>query len=282
MKLKSILIVVLACLALGLIAGLGYFFLVGGFERFPQPAGYFAAGLVMVLYLVLTFWLRFGDGKTQRRVKQILNELGFEKEPGLSQQYRGVVAGWEAEILPFRAKGYGDTTALQILMRGTFGLRLLMALPNGLTTFTIWSAETALPLAPRGYAGLQIFTNDRVAANALLDQPEMQAAVRELFSVPTQTPLVLEIAEGLIRLRVGRLAAQFFDVETLRAWLRILGKIGQLAGHAFPQPAADFALDSSGTVPVLRSSTQWVWLAVLLLLFLFLLVISIVLLRGAF
>jgi hypothetical protein len=281
-KLKSIQIVVVACLALGLIAALGYFFLVGGFEKFPQPAGYLMAGLVVVLYAVLTFWLRFGAGKTQRRVKQVLAELGFEKEPGLSQQYRGVVAGWEAEILPFRAKGYGDTTALQILLRGTFGLRLLIALPNGLTTFAIWSAETALPLAPRGYAGLEIFTNDRAAANALLGQPEMQAAVRELFSVPTQTPLVLEIAEGLIRLRVGRLAAQLFDAETLRAWLRILGKIGQLAGHASPQPAADFALDPSGEVPGFRSSTPWAWLAVLLLLFLFLLVILIVFLRGAF
>ncbi len=282
MKLKSILIVTVACLALGLIAVLGYFFLVGGFEKLPQPAGYLLAGLVLVVYGVLTFSLRFGDGKTRRQVKQILGELGFEKEPGLSQQYRGVVAGWEAEILPFRAKGLGDTTALQILLRGTFGLRLLIALPKGLTTFTIWSAETALPLAPRGYAGLQIFTNDRAAATALLDQPEMQAAVRELFSVPTQTPLVLEIGEGLIRLRVGRLAAQPFDLETLRAWLRTLAKIGQLAGHPFSQLEAGFAGKALAEAQVFRSATQWIWLAVLLLFSLLLFVILIVLLRGAF
>jgi hypothetical protein len=258
-KINPVLIILVAALGLALSAGLAVLSI--QLDSLPPTSLLIVVLVSFGIVILFSLLLRSETRKSERLVRQALENLGFERENWISRQYRGVVDGREYEILPFFTKGYGNVLALQILLRGVFNSHLVIALPRGLSEFVVWEAELGSQIAPAGYAGLQIYTADRINANARLGQPEMQRLVMELFNVPSQTPLVLEIAPGVIRFRLGRFDLHPFDEAALRRWLRVLSEIGNTIGNSQLLPAA--GLDETFAPDTFRRNSRW-WVLVAL------------------
>ena len=260
MKINPVLIILVAALGLALSAGLAVLSI--QLDSLP-PASLLIVVLVSFgLVILFSLLLRSETRKSERLVRRALENLGFERENWISRQYRGQVDGLEYEILPFFTRDYGDVLALQILLRGAFQHHLTLALPRGLSHFVVWGAETGGQIMPPGYSGFLVYTNQRRAAQALLAQPEMEKLVKELFNIPAQTPIVLEIAPGVIRLRVGHLGRLGFDEGLLRSWLQILAGIGRLVGSSISMGAAPF--DADFELPAFQRNSRW-WIRVALL-----------------
>jgi len=253
MKIKPVVLLLTATLALALVLGL-IFVLLTRLESLTKETLLALLVILLGLIIALSVLLRGETRRSERAVRQALEALGFERENWLSRQYRGNFGGCEYEILPFFTKGYGDVLALQILLRGAFQPQLVLALPRGLSDFVVWEAERGGQIKPEGYAGYLVYAPDRQAAQAGLAQPEIEGLLKDLFKVSSQTPMVLEIAAGVIRLRVGRLGLLDFDESLLRRWLQTLGELGRRFGS--------LSLSKSGfdddELEAVRAKMRWI------------------------